>query len=252
MLSGLFQRVNAAAATKRDAEAGYLFIHGAVRAAPHSPYVLAQTVLVQQQALEAAANCISELEAAARKAPEQTEEQGGFLGNLGKSIFGPGPSSPPPRLYLARRPTSAASASARLRAARASRRLSLRKAIRSNLAAIRRSPAPGASPSLRPAAEASYRTQPRPRRAWRAAWSSASAGRPIWRPRRRRGRSLWRAAPPGLALPALRGNPTRSPRSTTITATSLATAATPTSSSFSRRAGRPRRQFRQPRRFGVR
>ena len=96
MLGGLFQRVNSAAATQRDPEAES-FINDAVRIAPHSPYVLAQTVLVQQQALEAAANRISQLEAAAQQGPEPTEEHGSFLGNLGKSIFGSGPSSPPPR-----------------------------------------------------------------------------------------------------------------------------------------------------------
>jgi uncharacterized protein len=98
MLGGLFQRVNSAAATQRDPEAES-FINDAVRTAPHSPYVLAQTVLVQQQALEAAANRISQLEAAAQQDAEQPEEQGSFLGNLGKSIFGAGPSSPPPRPY---------------------------------------------------------------------------------------------------------------------------------------------------------
>jgi hypothetical protein len=96
MLGGLFQRVNSAAATQRDPEAES-FINDAVRTAPHAPYVLAQTVLVQQQALEAAANHISQLEAAAQQVPEQNEEHGSFLGNLGKSIFGSGPSSAPPR-----------------------------------------------------------------------------------------------------------------------------------------------------------
>jgi uncharacterized protein len=96
MLGGLFQRVNSAAATQRDPEAES-FITDAVRAAPHAPYVLAQTVLVQQQALEAAANRISQLEASAQQSPEQSQEHGSFLGNLGKSIFGGGPSSPPPR-----------------------------------------------------------------------------------------------------------------------------------------------------------
>jgi hypothetical protein len=96
MLGGLFQRVNSAAATQRDPEAES-FIGDAVRAAPHAPYVLAQTVLVQQQALEAAANHISQLEAAAQQGAEQSEEHGSFLGNLGKSIFGGGPPSPPPR-----------------------------------------------------------------------------------------------------------------------------------------------------------
>ena len=94
MLGGLFQRVNSAAATQRDPEAES-FISDAVRAAPHAPYVLAQTVLVQQQALEAAANRISQLEAAAQQGGEQSEEHGSFLGNLGKTIFGGGASAPP-------------------------------------------------------------------------------------------------------------------------------------------------------------
>src|SRR5208282_2346442 len=94
MLGGLFQRVNAAAATQRDPEAES-FISDAVRAAPHAPYVLAQTVLVQQQALEAAANRISQLEAMGQQGAEQSQEHGSFLGNLGKSIFGGGPSAPP-------------------------------------------------------------------------------------------------------------------------------------------------------------
>jgi uncharacterized protein len=96
MLSGLFQRVNAAAATQRDAEAES-FINDAVRAAPHAPYVLSQTVLVQQQALEAAAKRISDLEAAAQQNAEPSQEHGSFLGNLGKTIFGGGASSAPPR-----------------------------------------------------------------------------------------------------------------------------------------------------------
>jgi uncharacterized protein len=94
MLGGLFQRVNSAAATQRDPEAES-FINDSVRAAPHAPYVLAQTVLVQQQALEAAANRISQLEAAAQQGAEQSQDHGSFLGNLGKTIFGGGPSAPP-------------------------------------------------------------------------------------------------------------------------------------------------------------
>jgi len=96
MLGGLFQRVNAAAATPRDGEAE-AFINDAVRASPHAPYVLSQTVLVQQQALEAAANRISELEAAARQGAGQSQEHGSFLGNLGKTIFGGGAPAAPPR-----------------------------------------------------------------------------------------------------------------------------------------------------------
>ena len=97
MLAGLFERINANGSAPRDAEAE-AFINDAVRAAPHAPYVLAQTTLVQQQALEAAAHRIAELEAAAHEAAErQGQEQGSFLGNLGKSIFGGGAPSTPRR-----------------------------------------------------------------------------------------------------------------------------------------------------------
>ena len=73
------------------------FINDAVRSAPFAPYVLAQTVLVQQRALEGAAQRIAQLEAAARQPDEQHQEQGGFLGNLGRTIFGGAPSAPPRR-----------------------------------------------------------------------------------------------------------------------------------------------------------
>ena len=99
MLSGLFERIKAAGATPRDPEAE-TFINDAVRAVPFAPYVLAQTALVQQQALEAAAHRIAELEAAARQGDQQSQEHGSFLGNLGKTIFGGGsPAAPaaPPR-----------------------------------------------------------------------------------------------------------------------------------------------------------
>ncbi|MBV9286440.1 MAG: DUF2076 domain-containing protein [Hyphomicrobiales bacterium] len=95
MLADLFERIKATSATPRDAQAE-AFINDAVRAAPFAPYVLAQTVLVQQHALEAAASRIAELEAATRQAAEGHQEQGSFLGNLGRSIFGGGPSASPP------------------------------------------------------------------------------------------------------------------------------------------------------------
>ncbi len=101
MLAGLFDRVNAAGANSRDPQAE-TFINDAVRGAPHAPYVLAQTVLVQQQALEAAARHIADLEAGAAHAAQGGQEQGSFLGNLGRSIFGGGAPSapPPPRQYM--------------------------------------------------------------------------------------------------------------------------------------------------------
>ncbi|MFY9969921.1 MAG: DUF2076 domain-containing protein [Roseiarcus sp.] len=96
MLGGLFDRINATSSTPRDPQAES-FINDAVRALPFAPYVLAQTVLVQQHALEAAAQHMAELEAAARQGGEQHPEQTSFLGSLGRSIFGGGAPSAPPR-----------------------------------------------------------------------------------------------------------------------------------------------------------
>src|ERR1700727_2288614 len=53
--------------------------------------------LFQQQCLEVAANRISQLEAAPQQGVEQSQEHGSFLGNLGKTIFGGGGPSAPPR-----------------------------------------------------------------------------------------------------------------------------------------------------------
>jgi hypothetical protein len=96
MLASLFERINATSATPRDPQAE-AFINDAVRAVPFAPYVLAQTVLVQQHALEAAAQRVAELEAATRQGAEERPEQTSFLGNLGRSIFGGGAPSAPPR-----------------------------------------------------------------------------------------------------------------------------------------------------------
>ena len=74
MLGSLFERINATSATPRDPQAE-AFINDAVRAVPYAPYVLAQTVLVQQHALEAAAQRVAELEAAAQHAAEQQQGQ---------------------------------------------------------------------------------------------------------------------------------------------------------------------------------
>src|SRR5579863_2283499 len=93
MLVGLFDRVGAAGSAPRDAQAE-AFIAEAVRAQPHAPYVLAQTVLVQQQALENASRRLADLEAQVKAQPPQEETS--FLGSLGKSLFGGGSSAPPP------------------------------------------------------------------------------------------------------------------------------------------------------------
>lgn len=100
LLAGLFDRTRNAAGQARDGEAE-AFIGDAVRAQPYAPYLLAQTVLVQEQALRAANDRLQQLEAQvqelSRQAQGQPQQQGGFLGGLG-SLFGGGqPQQPPPR-----------------------------------------------------------------------------------------------------------------------------------------------------------
>ncbi|HLJ70074.1 MAG TPA: DUF2076 domain-containing protein [Roseiarcus sp.] len=94
LLGGLFQRIASTASNSRDPEAEN-FISEAVRMQPHAPYVLAQTVLVQQQALEAAAKRVQELEAQIQGQNPPEQQEGSFLGNLGRSLFGGGQSAPP-------------------------------------------------------------------------------------------------------------------------------------------------------------
>jgi uncharacterized protein len=93
MLADLFERIRSTSTGPRDPEAE-AFIGEAVRAVPSAPYVLAQTTIVQQHALEAATQRIAELEARAAQPQEQTS----FLGNLGKTLFGGAPSAPQPGL----------------------------------------------------------------------------------------------------------------------------------------------------------
>jgi len=97
MLADLFERIRGTAATPRDPQAE-AFINDAVRAAPFAPYVLAQTVLVQQHALEGAAERIAELEAQAKASAPAPAQDTSFLGSLGRTIFGgaAAPQQPPP------------------------------------------------------------------------------------------------------------------------------------------------------------
>jgi hypothetical protein len=92
MLADLFERIRANAAAPRDPQAD-AFINDAVRQQPFAPYILAQTVLVQQHALEGAAQRISELEAQTRASAPAQETS--FLGSLGRSLFGGGAAPPP-------------------------------------------------------------------------------------------------------------------------------------------------------------
>jgi len=99
LLNGLFDRTRGAAANPRDKEAEAL-IADAVKTQPYAPYLLAQTVLVQEQALRAANDRLQELEAHVQQleAQAQQPQSGGFLGGLG-SLFGggnPAPRAPQP------------------------------------------------------------------------------------------------------------------------------------------------------------
>jgi hypothetical protein len=83
MLAELFERVRSVAGNPRDTEAEAA-IAEAAHEQPHALYVLAQTALLQRQALDAAAQRIQELEA--RLAPEANAPS--FLGDLGHSLLG--------------------------------------------------------------------------------------------------------------------------------------------------------------------
>src|SRR5450432_3663422 len=75
LIEGLFGRLKEYEAQQRDPEAERL-IAGLVAAQPGAPYLLTQTVLVQEQALKAAQARIDELEAKAKAAPPPS-----FLGS---------------------------------------------------------------------------------------------------------------------------------------------------------------------------
>lgn len=85
LLEGLFERIAGAANAPRDREAESL-IADQVRAKPYAPYLLAQTVIIQEEALKAASSRIQELEGQLRQ--REAEGGGSFLGGLGKTIFG--------------------------------------------------------------------------------------------------------------------------------------------------------------------
>ena len=98
LLAGLFDRVRAAEGNPRDREAE-AFIADAVSAQPHAPYLLAQTVIVQEHALRAANDRLQALEAQVQdlqKAAAPSEGGGSFLGGLGRSLFGGEPAHPVP------------------------------------------------------------------------------------------------------------------------------------------------------------
>ncbi|NDH60362.1 MAG: DUF2076 domain-containing protein [Alphaproteobacteria bacterium] len=108
LISGLFGRIQQFASQPRDPEAEAL-ISGSVARQPAAPYLLVQTVLVQEQALKAAQERIAELEAKATAAPATT---GSFLGSAPK--ISPWGTQPAPRASVpsSRSPLQAAVAPA--------------------------------------------------------------------------------------------------------------------------------------------
>jgi len=107
LITGLFGRLQPFEAQPRDGEAEAL-IKDAVARQPAAPYLLVQTVLVQEQALKAAQERIAELEARAGAAPAAS----GFLGNAPKiGPWGAQPAAPPvprPSVPSTRSPLQAA------------------------------------------------------------------------------------------------------------------------------------------------
>jgi hypothetical protein len=88
LLTSLFDRIRTASAAPRDAEAEAL-IASAVREQPYAPYLLAQAVLLQEQALKAADTRLHELEGKiATLEQAKAEPAQSFLGGVGASLFG--------------------------------------------------------------------------------------------------------------------------------------------------------------------
>jgi uncharacterized protein len=104
LITGLFGRLQPFETQPRDNEAEALIKDLAARQ-PAAPYLLVQTVLVQEQALKAAQERIAELEAKAGAAPAASS---GFLGSAPK--IGPwgAPAAPPASVPSTRSPLQAA------------------------------------------------------------------------------------------------------------------------------------------------
>lgn len=80
LIDGLFNRMREVSNQPRDAEAEALIARN-VSQMPYAPYALAQTVLVQEHALQQASARIEELEAQVRQS-QPAQSSGGFLGGL--------------------------------------------------------------------------------------------------------------------------------------------------------------------------
>jgi hypothetical protein len=97
LITGLFDRMRGFGPVQKDPDAEALIVDQ-VRSIPDAPYMLVQSVLVQEHALNQAAGRIEELEARVRELEAQSQapapaatQSGGFLGG----VFGGGRSSVP-------------------------------------------------------------------------------------------------------------------------------------------------------------
>ena len=91
LISSLFDRINTAASAPRDPEAEALIADG-VKRAPHAAYVMAQAVIVQEEALKAASNRLEQLETRIKELESKPAQPAptSFLGGLGGGLFGGG------------------------------------------------------------------------------------------------------------------------------------------------------------------
>lgn len=101
LITGLFDRMRSYGKPEKDREAEAI-INEAVRSTPDASYMLVQSVLVQEHALQEAGNRIKDLEEQVRSAQgagqSRAPESGSFLGGLfggGRPVSQPGASSVP-------------------------------------------------------------------------------------------------------------------------------------------------------------
>jgi len=95
LLAGLFERTKSSAAGPRDQEAE-AFIVEQVKAQPAAPYLLAQAVIVMEQALKGANERLQQLEAQVRELEARPQQSTSFLGGLFGGAPAPRQAPPPP------------------------------------------------------------------------------------------------------------------------------------------------------------
>lgn len=110
LLNGLIDRVNGTQLASKDAEAESL-LNSAFQRNPDALYILCQTVLVQQFAMDNAQRQLTAARAeidALKQGGAKPEQHGSFLGNLfglGKSDNPPPPAAPQAPVYPSNQPT---------------------------------------------------------------------------------------------------------------------------------------------------